>query len=118
MHLRNGGGGIIVTNEATVTNGTIGVMIAGRSTLHRGTRVLLNTPQAAALGAAFDLIYVIGRRWLPCYTFNTPFVQRLQRHIIQRCHNQIGSGSLQQRFVVEPRNTDRGHVAGLGRLHP
>lgn len=64
MTITQGGGGILVTPQASVEQGVIGVLLCGRATLGEGTRVLLNTPQAIAMGAALGLVFALAGRLL------------------------------------------------------
>lgn len=45
--------------QASVRNSAIGVILASKVELGEGNRVVLNTPQAAALGAAFGAVFVL-----------------------------------------------------------
>jgi hypothetical protein len=62
--IQNGGGAVLVASRVQVTRGVVGVLFAGHATLSEGTRVLLNTPQALALGAAFGLVFALVGRGL------------------------------------------------------
>ena len=66
LDLANGGAGMMMTNEASVKNSYVGVLFSGSTTLEEGSRVLLDTKQAiafgAALGAAFAVLSLIFRR--------------------------------------------------------
>ena len=66
VDLTNGAGVVMNTNNATVEDGFVGLLISSQTTLGEGSRVLLNTPQAiafgAALGAVFALLSLIFRR--------------------------------------------------------
>src|SRR3954454_3710643 len=56
MSIKEGGGGIILTGDATVNGGFVGFLLSGSAELGEGTRVLFNTPQSLAFGAAFGLV--------------------------------------------------------------
>jgi hypothetical protein len=64
MTVTQGGGGIMVAGQASVEQSLIGVLICGRATLHNGVRVLLNTPQAIAMGVALGLAFALAGGWL------------------------------------------------------
>jgi hypothetical protein len=64
MTIREGGGGIMLTGNARIERGFIGMLISGNTTLNEGTRVILNTPQALAFGAAFGLVFAFVSRGL------------------------------------------------------
>lgn len=54
VRLRQGGAGLaIVGGRARIKGGFVGILLTGKADLSDGARVLLGTPQAAALGAAF-----------------------------------------------------------------
>ncbi len=57
LDMANGGGGIMLTSQATVKNSFIGVVISGETQLEEGSRVLLDTKQALAFGAAFGAVF-------------------------------------------------------------
>lgn len=73
LQLTDGAGGLMVIGgNADVTDGLVvsalagqanlqnsycGVLFSGNTTLGEGSRVLINTPQALALGAAFGLVF-------------------------------------------------------------
>ena len=60
--IQHGGGAVLVAGQAEVTRGAVGVLLTRHATLGEGTRVLLNTPQAMALGAAFGFVFaLVGR---------------------------------------------------------
>lgn len=48
---------------AALTNSNVGVLLSPKTELGEGTRVILNTPQAIALGAAFGAAFALVR-WL------------------------------------------------------
>ncbi len=64
MTVIQGGGGVMVAGQASVEKSLVGVLICGRATLHDGVRVLLNTPQAIAMGVALGLALALASRWL------------------------------------------------------
>jgi hypothetical protein len=64
MSLKNAGGGIMVTGSTSLQHTTVGILLAGKATMQEGARVLLTTPQAAALGAAFGLVAALINAWL------------------------------------------------------
>src|SRR5262249_6289763 len=48
LDVRQGGGAALIAKEAQVSQGTVGVLIAGRATIAPGARVLLRAAPAAA----------------------------------------------------------------------
>lgn len=59
-------GGAWVMNAAKgakLTNSTVGILLSPKTELAEGSRVILNTPQAIALGAAFGVVFALVR-WL------------------------------------------------------
>ena len=59
-------GGALVINSAKgakLTNSTVGVLLSPKAELGEGTRVILNTKQAVAFGAAFGVLFAL-LRWL------------------------------------------------------
>ncbi len=48
---------------AKINNSTVGVLISPKAELGEGSRVILNTPQAIAFGAAFGIVFALVR-WL------------------------------------------------------
>jgi hypothetical protein len=52
LDLQEGGGGIIVTRSSKIENSTVGFLISRNATLDPETKVMFNTPQAAAFGLA------------------------------------------------------------------
>ena len=63
MRIAQGGGAILVAGQASVERGIVGLLVSGKTTLNQGARVLLTTPQAAALGAALGLVFAMASRW-------------------------------------------------------
>lgn len=59
VQLQGGGGGLVFTRQAHVEQGTVGVLISRETTFAEGSKVVLNTPQAVALGAAFGLVFAV-----------------------------------------------------------
>lgn len=51
LDVRQGGGAALIAKEAQVTDGNVGVLIAGRATIAPGARVLLRATPAVALAA-------------------------------------------------------------------
>jgi hypothetical protein len=66
VDMANGGNIVSISQQVTARNSFLGVVISGGTTLHEGSRVLLDNRQAAifgaAFGAAFALISLIFRR--------------------------------------------------------
>jgi hypothetical protein len=66
MDITNGGSLLSVSSQVTARNSFFGIIISGGTTLHEGSKVLLDNRQAAvfgaAFGAAFALISLIFRR--------------------------------------------------------
>jgi hypothetical protein len=56
IDIHSGGGGFLSCKQATVENGTIGVLLAPQAALGENVKVMMSTPQAIALGAAFGLV--------------------------------------------------------------
>ena len=62
LKLQQGGAGVLkVGGQAQVENGTIGLLIAKSDVTLTNSRVLMTTPQAIALGAAFGAVYALLR---------------------------------------------------------
>jgi hypothetical protein len=65
LKIQQGGAGILkVGGEAQVDNGTVGLLIAKSGVTLNNSRVLMTTPQAIALGAAFGAVYALLRTLL------------------------------------------------------
>jgi hypothetical protein len=64
MNVEQGGGMVMVASRASLKWSYVGVLISGSTELQEGTRVLLSTPQAAALGAALGLVLAVAGRLL------------------------------------------------------
>ena len=64
LELRQGGGAALIAKEAQVSEGTVGVLIAGRATMASGARVLVRATPAVALAAAagFAAGWLFGHR--------------------------------------------------------
>jgi hypothetical protein len=64
LDVRQGGGVTLIAKEAQVSQGNVGVLIAGRATIGPGARVLLRGTPAVALAAAvsFAAGWVFGQR--------------------------------------------------------
>ena len=62
--IEQGGGGVLLSREAHVTNGFVGVVVAGRVTLEGTARALatISLPVAAAAAAGFALGMLFGKR--------------------------------------------------------
>ena len=62
VELTNGGAGMMVVGgSVSVKKGGVGIALCRNLTLEEGSRVLLNTPQALAFGAAFGVFFAIVR---------------------------------------------------------
>lgn len=59
LDITNGGGLLSISSEMTAKNSFIGVIISGGTTLHEGSRVLLDNRQAAIFGAAFGAVFAL-----------------------------------------------------------
>jgi hypothetical protein len=59
IDIRDGCGGLINCAQATVENGTVGVLLAGQVTLGDNVRVMMTQKQAIAFGAAFGLVVAV-----------------------------------------------------------
>ncbi len=71
VNVTNGGGLVVVAQNASARSGFVGVLLSRQAALDADTRVLMTTPQAAALGAgigvgavlaSFILRLLFGRR--------------------------------------------------------
>src|SRR5262245_21068273 len=64
LDVRQGGGGALIAKEAQVSEGTVGVLIAGRATIAPGVRVLVRATPAVALAAvaSFAAGWLLGHR--------------------------------------------------------
>jgi len=64
LDVRQGGGAALIAKEAQVSQGTVGVLIAGRATIAPGARVLLRATPAVALAAVagFAAGWLVGHR--------------------------------------------------------
>ena len=64
LDVRQGGGTALIAKEAQVSQGIVGVLIAGRATIAPGARVLLRGTPAVALAAvaSFAAGWLLGRR--------------------------------------------------------
>jgi hypothetical protein len=62
LKIQQGVAGVLrVGGEAQVENGTIGLLVAKSGVTLNNSRVLMTTPQAIALGAAFGIVYALLR---------------------------------------------------------
>ena len=59
LDITNGGGVVAVCKQAAIQNGSVGVLLTGQANLGENTKVVLNTPQALALGAAFGTVFAL-----------------------------------------------------------
>jgi hypothetical protein len=57
MHIEEGGGMILVSRQARVNKGVIGFLLAREAVIGEDSRVIFNTPQAIALGAALGAVF-------------------------------------------------------------
>ena len=64
MEITGGGGALLIAGEAEIERGFVGLVLSGKTELEEGSRVLLGTAQAAALGAALGLAFAIANRGL------------------------------------------------------
>jgi hypothetical protein len=64
MTVTQGGGGILVATQASVEQSVVGVLLCGQASLGEGTRVLLSTRQAIAMGVALGLVFALAGRLL------------------------------------------------------
>ena len=64
LDVRQGGGAALIAKEAQVSEGNVGVLIAGRATIAPGARVLLRATPAVALAAvaSFAAGWLFGHR--------------------------------------------------------
>jgi hypothetical protein len=58
-----GGGAALITKRATLSNSFVALMLCRKAEMRDGSRVLLGTPQAAALEAALGLVFALVGRW-------------------------------------------------------
>jgi hypothetical protein len=59
MTIKDGGGALLRCNQATLESGMVGVVLARQVLVDKDAQVLLNTPQAIALGLAFGAGFAI-----------------------------------------------------------
>jgi hypothetical protein len=59
VDLANGGAGMMFTSEASVKNSYVGLLFSGNTTIDESSRVLLDTKQAIAFGAAFGAAFAL-----------------------------------------------------------
>ncbi len=59
LDMANGGAMVMMTNEASVKNSFVGVLLSSDTKLDEGSRVLLDTKQAIAFGAAFGAVFAL-----------------------------------------------------------
>ncbi len=57
--ITNGGALLMPASNVTARNSVFGVVISGQTNLDESSRVLLDTKQAAAFGAAFGLVFAL-----------------------------------------------------------
>lgn len=64
LDVRQGGGAALIAKDAQVSEGNVGVLIAGRATIAPGARVLLRATPAVAVAAvaSFAAGWLLGRR--------------------------------------------------------
>ena len=64
LDVRQGGGAALIAREGHVSQGTVGLLIAGRATIAPGARVLLRATPAVALAAVagFAAEWLFGQR--------------------------------------------------------
>ena len=64
LDVRQGGGAALIAKEAQVSEGTVGVLIAGRATMAPGARVLVRATPAVAFAAVagFAAGWLFGHR--------------------------------------------------------
>jgi hypothetical protein len=56
-------GGVVVSSSARVEQSLVGVLFTNAPELGQGNQILLTTPQAAAMGAAFGFVFAL-MSWL------------------------------------------------------
>ena len=56
IDIRDGGAGLINCAQATIENGTVGVLLSGQVTLGDNVRVMMTQKEALAFGAGFGLV--------------------------------------------------------------
>ncbi len=59
LDITNGGGVVAVARQASIQNGAVGLLFTGQANLGENSKVILNTPQALALGAAFGTVFAV-----------------------------------------------------------
>jgi uncharacterized protein (DUF2345 family) len=59
LEVTNGGGLVSVGNQMTAQNSFFGVLISNQTTLESGSKVLLDTKQALALGGALGVFFAL-----------------------------------------------------------
>jgi hypothetical protein len=57
--LTNGGGALLLAPRARLSRSVVGVLLSSHTELDDQSRVLLGTPQAAALGAALGVVFAL-----------------------------------------------------------
>lgn len=62
ISVQNGGGAALITNRATLSRSFVALLLCRKAEMREGSRVLLGTPQAAALGAALGLVFALVSR--------------------------------------------------------
>jgi len=59
LRVQGGGGALLFASNATLEKSYVNVLISGNVEVGEGGRVLLNTPQALALGAALGAVFAL-----------------------------------------------------------
>jgi hypothetical protein len=64
QHVEQGGGAVLLSRQARVTNGFVGLLVAGHVTLEGNARTLvtISAPVAAVLAAGVIALAALGRR--------------------------------------------------------
>jgi hypothetical protein len=63
LSVQNGGGVALIAKRAVINDSFVALMLCRKAEMRDGSRVLLGTPQAAALGAALGLVFALVGRW-------------------------------------------------------
>jgi hypothetical protein len=59
LDITNGGALVTAGRQVSIQNGSCGILLAGQANLGENTKVVLNTPQALAMGAAIGAVFAV-----------------------------------------------------------
>ncbi|ACZ43130.1 hypothetical protein Tter_2231 [Thermobaculum terrenum ATCC BAA-798] len=57
--IEQGGSALVIASEAEIEQGFVGIILSGETKLEEGSRVLLDTPRALALGTALGATFAL-----------------------------------------------------------